>query len=615
MNKFFIMLTEYKVLLKFWLIFLSVGLFFRVILSLVFLENVDGDFFYGLLYGFRMDTIFFSVFSIIFTLLYAVNLTYIARIFFTLIFSLYLAIELSTITFMSEFLSRPNSLFIEHLKNYEELTMMIWGLYKFYLIIGIPIFIFFVYKIYIYFTKNIKKGDIKAKLIILPLLLAILFLGARSSVGMSPPNQSFYTFSKNDLNNEIANNSIVSILYSVYLLKKEKFYKYGNITDLEAINNIKRLNNISNNENNLNRYQQSLFDKKKNIILIILESFGHHNIGYLGGTDTTPNLDSYTKEALYFTNLYAVGSRTSWGVSSTLSSLFPIPSREYVKASKSQKNFYTIATTLKKHGYHNTFLYSGDANFDNMRGFMLNNGYDDVYGKEDFDLSKKRYTWGYCDEDLYEKAFTLIENSKDKPYFLTMLTMSSHEPFDYPKGKIEPYKDAKLEGFENAIKYSDYAIGKFISKIKERGMMKNTVIAFVADHCSKAYSKNNVPIDRYKIVAMILSDDFKDGKKYDKIASQIDIAPTLLDVAGISDTIPTMGSSVLQNERDSAILLANKRNFAYLSKDSYVIYKDKLNFRTYDYNKTQIKNNKEIVTEGLSYIYGSKYLYDNRLYR
>jgi phosphoglycerol transferase MdoB-like AlkP superfamily enzyme len=615
MHKFFISLLEYKILLKFWILFLVVGALFRTLLSTLFLESFNSDFFYGLLYGFRMDTIYFSLFSIIFSILYALNLIRFSRLFFTFVFSVYLILELSTITFMSQFLARPNSLFVEHFKNIEELTLMVWGLYKFYLIIGVPIVALLIYILYNFFKKEIKRGDVKTKLIALPLLLAILFLGVRSSVGMSTPNPSYYTFSSNDLNNEIANNSLFSLLYSIYLLKKEKFYDYGDISPQDAIREVQKLNHISNKELTLNRFQKSLFQKEKNIILVILESFGQHNIGYLGGTQTTPNLDSYTKESLYFTNLYAVGTRTSWGVSSTLTSLYPIPSREYVKASKSQKNFYTIATTLKKHGYHNTFLYSGDANFDNMRGFMLNNGYDDVYGKESFDSDKKSYTWGYNDEDLFDRAFTLIEQKKDKPYFLTLLTLSSHEPFDYPKDRVKPYKDAPLKGFANSIKYTDYAIGKFITKLKKKGMMKDTVIAFVADHCSKAYSANGVPIDRYKIVAMILSDDFKGGKEYSKIASQIDIAPTLLDIAGVSDTLPTMGSSVLQNQRDSALLLANKRNFAYLTKEGYVLYRDKRNHKMYDYNNRQIEANPKLIKDGLSYIYGSKYLYDNRLYR
>ena len=614
MNTFLSAFKEYKVVFKFWVLFLLLGLILRLALSLTFLKTVDANLFIGLLYGFRMDTIFFSFFGILFSLLYALNFIRSAQIFFTAVVSLYVLVELLTFGFMSEFLTRPNSLFIEHLKNYNEIFSMIWGLYKIYippLIAFIAIVIFFLYK---FFQKNTHRGSLKKRILVLPLILVILFLGVRSSVDMSTPNQSFYTFSSNDLNNEIANNSTISILYSLYLMKKEKFYRYGDIDEREALKRVQALNGIQNSANNLERFQKSTFMQKKNIVLVILESFGHEHIGYLGGTPTTPILDSLTKESLYFTNLYAVGTRTSWGVSSISTSLYPIPSREYVKASKSQKEFYTIALTLQKHNYETTFLYSGDANFDNMRGFLQSNGYDNVYGKESFSLDKQRYTWGYNDEDLFEKAFDMLKQKGDKPYFLTLLTLSSHEPFDYPKNRVSPYKDAPLEGFANSIKYADYAIGEFIARLKENNMMKDTVIAFVADHCSHASGSNGVPIDKYKIAAMIVADEFKGGKRYNKIASQIDIAPTLLDIAGISDTIPTMGSSVLQNERDSALLLANKRNFAYLTSDKYTVYKDKKKHQTYNYKNEKIKNEKKVIDDGLSYIYASKYLYENRLY-
>ena len=605
-------LKEYKIIFKYWFLFLSIGLLFRTVLLLLFIDDISIEFLYSLLYGIRMDTIVFSAFGIIFTILYSLNIIYITRVFLTILISLYFAIEISTIAFMDKFFSRPNYLFIEHLNNYNEILGMVWELYKYYLIIAVGILIYFIYKVYIYFSKTLNRGAVLPKLIILPFMIVFLFLGTRSSIGASTPNQGFYTFSKVNLHNEIANNSIFSILYATYLLKKEKFYHYGDITPIDAISNVKNINNISNKNHSLERFQKSLFDKKKNIILVILESFGSDHIGYLGGTPTTPILDDLTKQSLYFTNLYATGTRTSWGVSSIVTALYPLPTREYIKASKSQKDFYTIAKTLRNHNYENTFLYSGDVDFDNMRGFLLSNGYDKVYGKEDFSKEKHQFTWGYSDDDLYDKTLSLIEKSKDKPYFITLLTMSSHEPFDYPKGKVEPYKKAKLEGFANSIKYADYTIGKFMDKLKQKGMLKDTVVAFIADHNNDAYGSFDVPIDRYKVAALIVSDDFKGGKKYDKIASQIDFAPTVLDIAGISDTIPSMGSSVLQNERDSAILLANKKNFAYLLKDQFIIYKDKKNTQTYDYNLTTIQNDQQNVYDGLSYIYSSKYLYNNK---
>jgi phosphoglycerol transferase MdoB-like AlkP superfamily enzyme len=438
----------------------------------------------------------------------------------------------------------------------------------------------------------------------------------RSSFDSATPNRGFYTFSNINIYNEIANNSIFSILYDMYLLKKEKQYDYGDISGQEAIKNIKKIYNIKNNDNTLNRFQKSDFIGNKNIILVILESFGHRNIGYLGGKNLTPNIDNLIKESLYFTNMYAVGTRTSWGISSILTSLYPIATREYIKASKSQKDFYTIARVLKDFNYNNTFLYSGDINFDNMKYFLKSNGYDNVFGKDSFNSNLTKYTWGYSDEDLYNKAINIIKVQQKKPYFLTLLTMSSHEPFDYPKGIIKPYKDAPLQSMQNAIKYSDYALGKFIKNLKKEGLLKNTIIGFIADHNENAYDTSDIPVDKYKIASFILADKYKNNaKKYDKIASQIDFAPTLLDIAGINVNIPTMGASVLKVERNSALVLAKRRNFAYLKKDSFVIYKPNTKPQSYDYQLNKISNINKNILEGLSYIRGASYLYENNLYK
>jgi phosphoglycerol transferase MdoB-like AlkP superfamily enzyme len=605
---------NYKQLLILYIYFLLIGAVFRTILLLVH-SDLNSEYFYTLIYGFRMDTIVFSGLWAIFIFLYIFNLNKALSILLSITLSIYILLEIVTVFYMQEFVARPSILLVEHLGNYEEIFQMIFGIYPVYSILLILIVSASIYGSYKFFTKILDRRPILEKLYLFPVVLIILFIGLRSSFDSSTPNSSFYSFSNDNIKNEIANNTTFSILYSVYQTKNEKSYKYGDLPNEEAIQNIKNIYNIDSDQNNLKRVQESSFEGKKNIILVVLEGIGHENVGYLGGRDVTSNLDALTKESMYFTNMYAVSNRTSWGISSILSSLYPIPSREYVKASKSARDFYTIASSLKKHNYENIFLYAGDANFDNMRGFMLANGYDSVYGKESFDSSLKKYTWGYSDEDLFDKAIEMIETKTSKPLFLTMLTLSSHKPFDYPYEKISPYKDMDLKSFTNSIKYADYAIGKFIAKLKEKKLLENTIVAFISDHTEKVSGSFDVPIDKYKIPAIILSNEFqKSPKEYSKIASQIDFAPTLLDIAGVSDTIPTMGASILKHQRDSAILLYKNRNFAYLRPDKFVIFKPKKQIQTYNYELQKIQESKKDVDDGLSFINAAKAIYDSKEY-
>jgi phosphoglycerol transferase MdoB-like AlkP superfamily enzyme len=607
-------IEEYILVFKYLALFLFIGFLFRVILLSLYSDG-SIDLIYSIIYGFRMDTIVFCAFWLIFIFLYLFNIIKILKVLLSMSMFIYFFVEISNIGFMYQFFARINYIFIEHLDNYIEIFSMSFKLYPLYFLISLFLILFFSYKMYIYFNNDIKNTKIKSKLIFFPFIFILLLIGMRSSFDSSTPNRGFYTFSNTNVYNEIANNSIFSILYDTYLAKKEKKYHYGDISGKEAISNIKNIYHIKNNNNTLERLQKSNFTGNKNIILVILESFGHSNVGYLGGRKLTENIDKLIQNSLYFTNMYAVGTRTSWGISSVLTSLYPIATREYIKALKSQKDFNTIARVLKQFNYSNTFLYSGDINFDNMKYFLKSNGYDNVYGKNSFNPNLTKYTWGYSDEDLYNRAIDIIKKQK-KPYFLTLLTMSSHEPFDYPKGKTPPYKDAPLKSMQNAIKYSDYAIGKFIYNLKKEGLLKNTVIGFIADHNENAYNKKDVAIDKYKIASFILDSKYtNNAKKYDKIASQIDFAPTLLDIAGISTNISTMGASILKVKRNSAILLAKRRNFAYLKEDSFVIYKPNNKPKTYNYNFNKISNINKNILEGLSYIQGASYLYENNLYK
>lgn len=127
-----------------------------------------------------------------------------------------------TFGFMGEFLTRPNSLFVEHLKNYDEILVMIWKLYTVYIIPLLILLVIVTYFVYKFVKNSIERGNIKQKVIVLPLIIVLLFVGVRSSLDTSTPNQSFYTFSNNDLNNELANNSAISIVYSIYLFNGER---------------------------------------------------------------------------------------------------------------------------------------------------------------------------------------------------------------------------------------------------------------------------------------------------------------------------------------------------------------------------------------------------------
>ncbi len=154
---------------------------------------------------------------------------------------------------------------------------------------------------------------------------------------------------------------------------------------------------------------------------------------------------------------------------------------------------------------------------------------------------------GASDEDLYQKAHEQFSklNTSDKPFFSLVFTSSNHSPFEYPDGRITPYNEPK-QTRENAAKYSDYALGEFFKQAKQSSYWDDTVFVVVADHDSRAYGSQLVPIDSFHIPAVILGEGI-DAKEDSRLASQIDIPPTLLSLIGVDSYNPMIGHDLTQN--------------------------------------------------------------------
>ena len=559
-----------------------------------------------------MDIIVISALLVIPILLFTINLIFLARLFMVLSFFVVSYLEVANYFFFEEFNSRLNYLFVEYLEYPKEVANMIFNSYALEIFLLIPILIYLSYRVSIYIKNQLIESKILPKLALLLIILPVLFLGIRSSIDASTPNQSFYSYSNSVMKNDIVNNSIFSLLHSIYLKAKEKMPNFGE-REKNNIQIIQKLNKKSYlNSSTLHHIQKSTFTKKRNIVLLIMESFGNSFVGTLGGTPTTPHFDQMAKEGLFLSNMYSSSNRSNRGFEAILGSIFPIYADSYLKLPKSIKGFWTVAKSLKKEGYETIFLYGGDSKFDNMKGFALSNGFDKVVDIYDFDSNIKRYTWGVCDEELYKKANEILEHS-NKPIFLVAFTLSSHKPFDYPNGKIEYYQKEPIKSFANSIKYADYALSNFYSKLKRDNFFDKGMLTIVADHNAHISGKKKIPVDEFRIPALFIAKDLQ-PKTIDTITHQIDIAPTLLDIAGINAITPSMGVDLTKNNKSKALIF-HSRAFAYLKNNSFVLYQRDKKASIYDFNYKLQDYNETFVKEGLSYIYGSYDIYSQQLHK
>jgi len=632
-----------KPLFNFFIIGLVITTASRIILFLIFKDRVvqTPDFWLIFPIGLRMDVILISYISFLPALLlcllpdkYLIHLKKFLTGYFIFFLFLFLFMELVTRDFINEYDTRPNRLFIDYLLYPNEVG---GTLIKGYL--GSIAITIIVLGAALYF--GIKKAPqlfypritpYKTKLILFLPVAFLLFFGARSSLTSKRPiNASNAVFSMDQLTNSLGLNSLYTVSFAIYSIKNEgnAAKMYGKMDEKEAINRVKKYMNVAaadftDPELPLSHEQKADTAREQpyNLVVFLQESLGAEYVGSLGGLPLTPEFDKLSKEGMLFTNLYATGTRSVRGIEAVITGFLPSPSESVVKLSNSQTGFFTLAEALKQKGYGTSFIYGGMANFDNMASFFNGNGFDDIVDEEDFKNDKTAFhgTWGYSDEDLAVKANNYFKAKGNKPFFSLMFSTSNHEPFEFPDGRIKLY-DKKKNTVNNAMKYADFSIGKFFEMAKKEAYFKNTIFIIIADHNTRTYGKNLVPINKFHIPALIIGPGVPKDKKYTKLSSQIDIPPTLLNMIGMNVTTPMPGRDLLklpESTQGRSIMQFHDNNAFRIGNQVVILQpnKDPLQFELKnDTVMIPVKLNPEMAKDALAHVLTASYLYKERKYK
>ncbi|MFN1550790.1 LTA synthase family protein [Vibrio natriegens] len=508
--------------------------------------------------------------------------------------------ELATAPFIQEYDLRPNRLFIEYLIYPKEVMSMLWTGYKLELFIGAAgtaITLILGWKWSKKLTDSAQQIHWKWRPLLAILVVLIGVAGARSSLGHRPLNPAMVAFSSDPLLNDLTLNSSYSLLFAVNNMKSEKSAEqfYGKMDSQKMLEIVRESSKKSDFNPELlptmNHNSATYKGKPKNLVILLQESLGTQFVGSLGGLPLTPNLDKLTEEGWLFAQMYATGTRSVRGIEAVTTGFPPSPSRSVVKLSKSQTGFFTIADLLKNQGYHTQFIYGGEANFDNMKTFFFGNGFEQIVEEKDYRNPGFVGSWGVSDEDLYNKADEEFErlSKDDKPFFSLVFTSSNHSPYEYPQGKIEQY-DENYMTRNNAVKYSDYALGTFFEKAKKSGYWDDTIFIVIADHDARVSGANLVPVKHFHIPALIIGKGIE-PRKDDRISNNIDMPPTLLSLIGVDAKSPMIGRDLTKPlaREDERAMMQYDKNFGYLTRDNLVVFSpgEKVTTLSYDFeNKT-----------------------------
>ncbi|MEO8644387.1 sulfatase-like hydrolase/transferase [Pseudomonas sp.] len=341
--------------------------------------------------------------------------------------------------------------------------------------------------------------------------------------------------------------------------------------------------------------------RKPNIVLVTIESFSAKYMGSNGDKrNLTPNLDALRKQSLYFNNFYATGTRTDRGLEAITLAIPPTPGRSIVKRVGRESGFASLGQQLTAVGYDSVFVYGGRGYFDNMNAFFSGNGYRvvDQTSVEESEIHFKN-AWGMADEDLYKQALKLADAdyAKQQPFLLQLMTTSNHRPYTYPDNRIDIKSG---NGRDGAVKYTDYAIGQFLEQARQKPWFDNTIFVFVADHTAGSAGMEDLPISNYQIPLFIYAPKLIDARETAQLASQIDLAPTLLGLLNLDYQSTFFGRNLLQdNPLPPRVVVGNYQHLGLFDGKDLAILSPRQGLRRHDEALTESRESKATASDPL----------------
>lgn len=437
---------------------------------------------------------------------------------------------------------------------------------------------------------------------ILLLLTGLLFIPIRGGFTVSTMNVGKVYFSSEQRLNHAAINPAFSLMES--LAKQNDFDKqYRFMEAAEADSIFKKLldpavlNAHAEMPDSLQQSADSLHSlfttKRPDVLFVILESFSSKLMTALGGEpDIAIHLDSLSKEGVLFTNFYANSFRTDRGLVAVLSGYPAQPTTSIMKYPRKTQSLPAIAGSLRKAGYGTKYYYGGDADFTNMRSYLMSSGFEAIVSDQDFPVSERLSKWGAHDhlvfnrllEDLKAEAAEEKTTTDDKPRFRVLQTSSSHEPFEVPYSRLE---NNRL----NAFAYTDSCIGDFVKQFRELPQWKNTVIVFVPDHLG-AYPEHisTLSIERYQIPLLMVGGAVREPRRIDVYGSQHDIAATLLAQLALPHGEFTFSKDMLNPASPHFAFFTVPDAFGMVTADNQVVYNCQAGAVTVDEGVAKGKN-------------------------
>lgn len=415
--------------------------------------------------------------------------------------------------------------------------------------------------------------------IILLLLTGLLFLPIRGGITVSTMNTGQAYFSQNAYLNHSAVNPLFSLFESI--THQEDFAsQYRFMKDKEADKIFATMTSTSD-ENTYPLLNEATFKKgTPDILIVIMESFANDIMPSMGSyKDVAVCLDSIAQQSILFTKFYANSFRTDRGMVSILSGYPAQTTTSIMRYPRKTSQLPSIARNLVKYkNYKTTYYYGGDADYCNMRSYLVSQGYQHIISDANFPIEDKISKWGVPDHILAARMMKDIkaQQNEKRPMLRILQTSSSHEPFEVPYHRL---KDKRL----NAFAYTDSVMGAIVREYRKLPRWKNTLIVFVPDHVG-GYKENLNDHDRsrYQIPLILAGGAISRPMKVGIIGSQHDIAATLLGQLGVEHREFTFSKNMMSDATPKFAFFAVNDAFGIVSEENSLIYDNRAKRIVYD---------------------------------
>ena len=306
----------------------------------------------------------------------------------------------------------------------------------------------------------------------------------------------------------------------------------------------------------------------KNVVILILESFGKEYIGYHNqGKGYTPFLDSLMKQSIVFTDAHANGKRSIEALPAIFAGIPSLRDEAYIYSPYATNKIWALPEFLTKSGYHTSFFHGGLNGTMGFDIFCKQVGINHYFGKNEYPTSKDfDGNWGIYDEPYLHYVSDQLATFK-QPFLSSVFTLSSHHPYSIPEKHKGQFPKGELEIHET-IGYTDHALRQFFKEASNQEWFKNTIFIITADHTAQALDPfYGNPYGKFEI-PLVVYDPTKKHQEVTRTTQQIDIPLLILSSLGIKEEVRLFGNNPFDSNHKHQVVNINNGIYQLVENDT-----------------------------------------------